>query len=103
MAGASDCDIAQLSAENRSEYSDLCVSTPRAWTTTASILSWRMLIGLPRSSSSKSHNCLHWHQGFKNPRADPRSAFLRSDISLAVATDSKMKRRCLLVLVLGAC
>ncbi|OXU23653.1 hypothetical protein TSAR_003892 [Trichomalopsis sarcophagae] len=39
-----------------------------------------MLIGLPRSFSSQFHNCMNRYRGFKNPGANPRSAFLRSDL-----------------------
>ncbi|OXU28046.1 hypothetical protein TSAR_013953, partial [Trichomalopsis sarcophagae] len=79
-----DCDITQLSAENRSECSDLYVSTPRARKRRLQGVRvdplWRMLIGLPRSLSSKFHNCVNRYRDFKNPGADPRSAFLRSDL-----------------------
>ncbi|OXU29046.1 hypothetical protein TSAR_002086, partial [Trichomalopsis sarcophagae] len=84
IAGASDCDIAQPSAENRSECSDLSVSTPRARARRLQGIRvdplWRMLIGLPRSFLSQFHNCVNGYKSFKNPGADPRRAFLRSDL-----------------------
>ncbi|OXU17608.1 hypothetical protein TSAR_002398, partial [Trichomalopsis sarcophagae] len=65
IAGASDCDIILLSAENRSECSDLCVSTPRARERRLQGVRvnplWRMLVGLPQSLSSKFHNCVNWY------------------------------------------
>ncbi|OXU21207.1 hypothetical protein TSAR_016819 [Trichomalopsis sarcophagae] len=39
-----------------------------------------MLIGLPRSLASKFHNYVNRYRDFKIPGADPRSAFLRSDL-----------------------
>ncbi|OXU26379.1 hypothetical protein TSAR_001715 [Trichomalopsis sarcophagae] len=71
IAGASDCDITQLSAENRSECSDLCVSTPRVRERRLQGVRvdplWRMLTRLPRSFSSKFHNCVNRYRDFKNP------------------------------------
>ncbi|OXU17430.1 hypothetical protein TSAR_002346, partial [Trichomalopsis sarcophagae] len=84
IAGASDCYITQLIAENWSECSDLCVSTPRARERRLQGVRddslWRILIGLPRSFTSKFHNCVSRYRDFKNPGADLRSVFLRSDL-----------------------
>ncbi|OXU31243.1 hypothetical protein TSAR_014777, partial [Trichomalopsis sarcophagae] len=81
---AFNCDITQLSAKNRSECSDLWVSTPRVRERRLQGVRvdplWRVLIGLLRSLSSKFHNCVNRYRDFKNPGADPRSAFLRSDL-----------------------
>ncbi|OXU20733.1 hypothetical protein TSAR_013335 [Trichomalopsis sarcophagae] len=75
--GAPDCDITQLSAENRSECFDVCVSTSRA---RERRLQGRMLIELPRSLSSKFHNCVNRYRDFKNPGTDPLSALLRREL-----------------------
>ncbi|OXU27713.1 hypothetical protein TSAR_015474 [Trichomalopsis sarcophagae] len=39
-----------------------------------------MLVGQPRSLSSKFHNCVNRYRDFKNPEADRHSAFLCSDL-----------------------
>ncbi|OXU17527.1 hypothetical protein TSAR_006568, partial [Trichomalopsis sarcophagae] len=99
-----DCDITQLSAENRSECTDICVSTPRARERRLQSVRvdplWRMLIGLPRSLSSKFHNCVNRYRDFAKRHAVP---FCIVTYSLAATTYSKVLRRCLLVLVFGAC
>ncbi|OXU25658.1 hypothetical protein TSAR_002836 [Trichomalopsis sarcophagae] len=91
-----------LSIENRSKCSDLCVSIPRARTTTAKrsrqTLVWRMLIGL-QLFYLNFITVYFGSEALKTLEPIHAVPFLRSNISLAVVTDSKVKRRCLLVLV----